>query len=239
MMDPNHVREFWELRAERIHDLPFESVGNLEQDAANLVVKRDHETQRVFDVLTRAGIGADDRVVDLGAGVGQWAFRLAPHVREVVAVERSTGFVNIFRDAMASRGTPNVRIVHDGAETWRPAPDDAPFDAVFISGLFVYLVDAQADTLMRALPTYVAPGGTVIVRDGTSILGTRHAIDRRWSAHLETEYSAIYRTRDEYVAMFTAAGFRLEEDAPMFPEGHVLNKYPETRLWLYCFRREA
>lgn len=239
MMDPTHVRDFWERRAERIRDLPFESVGNLEQDAGNLAVKIDHETQRVLDVLARAGIGAGHRVVDLGAGVGQWAFRLAPRVREVIAVERSSGFVRIFREAVASRGTTNVRIVHEGAETWRPAEGDAPFDAVFISGLFVYLVDAQADTLMHALPAYVAPGGTVIVRDGTSILGARHDIDRRWSEHLGTEYSATYRTRDEYVAMFAAAGFALEEDAPMFPEGHPLNKYPETRLWLYRFRREG
>ena len=236
MIDPTHVRTFWERRAERITDLPFESVGNLEQDAANLRLKVDHETQRVLDQLDLAGVGAHSRVLDLGAGVGQWAFRLAPRVREVVAVERSTGFADIMERERAARQVANVRVVHAAAEEYRCAAGEAPFDLVFISGLFVYLVDAQADALARNLRGLVAPGGHVLVRDGTSILGRRHEIDRRYSEHLDTLYSATYRTRDEYLALLAAAGLSPVQDGAMFPEGHPLNKYPETRLWLYLCR---
>jgi hypothetical protein len=90
---------------------------------------------------------------------------------------------------------------------------------------------------MKALPNLLAPGGTLLLRDGTSILpGRRHEIDNRFSQHLQEYYSAIYRTREEYVALFAREGLELVLDGQMFKEPSPLNKYPETRLRYYVFR---
>jgi hypothetical protein len=88
---------------------------------------------------------------------------------------------------------------------------------------------------MSRLPGFVKPGGTVFLRDGTSIRQQRHEICDRYSELLKANYSAIYRTRSEYLELFRAKGFQCIEDGQVFSEGCPLNKYPETRLRYYIF----
>jgi hypothetical protein len=76
------------------------------------------------------------------------------------------------------------------------------------------------------------------LRDGTGV-ANRHEINDRLSQHLQSNYSATYRTRQQYLDMFEAAGFRLERDENMFDDGSPLNKYPETRLRIYRFSVDA
>jgi hypothetical protein len=74
----------------------------------------------------------------------------------------------------------------------------------------------------------------VLLRDGTA-LEKRFEINNRMSEHLRTEYSASYRTKEEYIQLFKNYGFQILRDENMFNEGCPLNKYPETRLRLYLF----
>ena len=211
--------------------MAFESIANLEQDAQNLQRKIDDETRKVFSWLPAL---PGKRVLDLGAGVGQWTFRFAERgAAQVVAVEYAHGLVQIGRAEAAGRGFGHVQFVESAAETYE---GDALFDLVFVSGLFVYLNDDQADALLARLPALVRPGGTLLLRDGTGI-AQRHEINDRHSEHLGQNYSATYRTREQYVSLIEAGGFACVRDENMFPEGHPLNKYPETRLRLYEFRR--
>lgn len=231
MLDPVKVRSFWEGRAATMGRVAFESIANLEQDPDNLKLKIDDETRKVFSWLPELRRW---RVLDLGAGVGQWTFRFADRgAAGVVAVEYAHGLAEIGRAEAARRGQDHVTFVESGAEAYR---SDEPFDLVFISGLFVYLNDDQADRLLANLPSLVRPGGTLLLRDGTGV-AARHEIDDKPSAHLGEKYSATYRTREQYLALLQGAGFTCLRDENMFPEGHPLNKYPETRLRVYEFRR--
>lgn len=231
MLDPVKVHRFWEGRAAAQGKVALESIANLEQDAQNLQLKIDDETAKVYDWLQPVD---NLHVLDLGAGVGQWAFRFAERgAARVVAVEYAAGLAQIGAAEAQRRGFDAVEFVVSPAETFT-TPDT--FDLIFISGLFVYLNDDQAERLMRQLPSMLRPGGTLLLRDGTGI-AARHEIDDRHSEHLGERYSATYRTREDYVALFAAAGLRCVRDENMFPEGHPLNKYPETRLRLYQFHK--
>lgn len=60
----------------------------------------------------------------------------------------------------------------------------------------------------------------------------------KYSEALKTHYSALYRTRDEYIEMFKRIGYSLIRDEDMFEEGSPLNKWKETRLRVYLFKHE-
>ena len=147
-------------------------------------------------------------------------------------MEYSAALAAIGESEARRQGSDIVRFVVSPAEAFRAA---RTYDLVFISGLFVYLDDDQAAGLMQNLPLACGKETTILLRDGTGVAG-RHVIDDRPSDHLQTRYSAIYRTREEYVALFRASGFDLQADTNMFEDGSPLNKYPETRLRLYTFR---
>jgi 2-polyprenyl-3-methyl-5-hydroxy-6-metoxy-1,4-benzoquinol methylase len=208
-------------------------VANLEQDTDNLKLKIDDETAKVFSWLPQIdGLS----ILDLGAGVGQWSFRFAERgAQRVLAVEYAEGLAEIGRKEALQRKLTSVEFRVSPAELFQ---SDEQFDVVYISGLFVYLTEEQADRLMANVANFVRPGGTLLLRDGTGI-ERRHEINDRHSEHLGENYSATYRTRDEYLALMKGVGLELERDENMFPEGHPLNKYPETRLRLYLFRKPA
>lgn len=233
MIDASNVKRFWEARGNKLGEVPFESIANLEEDPELLELKVKLEQERVLPLLP---LGPAVSLLDLGAGVGQWTFRFAPLVRRVLAVEYSAPLAEIGSKEAARRGAHNVEFVVSPAEAFET---DERFDIVFVSGLFVYLTDTQCERLMKALPRLLAPSGTLLLRDGTSILpGRRHEIDNRFSRALSEYYSAIYRTRDEYVALFAREGIELVGDGQMFEESSPLNKYPETRLRYYVFRAQ-
>ena len=233
MLDKDKVKSFWDSRANTYQNLAFESIANLEQDPENLKLKIQLETEKVADYL---GSVAGKTILDLGAGVGQWSFRFAEAgAASVTAVEYSVPLVEIGRAEAARRGITNLFFEVSAAEQFH---DGKTYDIVFISGLYVYMNDEQAALLVSSLSEFCHPGTIVLLRDGTGIAG-RHEINNRMSEHLQSLYSAVYRTRDEYLDLFAGKGFSLLRDEDMFDEGCPLNKYPETRLRIYLFAHGA
>jgi SAM-dependent methyltransferase len=233
MIDKAKVKAFWDARAQTYGRLDFASIANLEQDPENLALKIRLESEKVFDCT---GSLAGKSVLDLGAGVGQWAFRFVERgARKVTAVEYSAPLVAIGREEARCRCLSNLDFVVCPAEDY---VGQATFDLVFISGLFVYMVDDQAEKLVSNLPGLCRDDSMVLLRDGTGI-AVRHEIDDRVSDHLQTKYSATYRTAAEYRDLFARYGFALRRHENMFDEGCPLNKYPETRLRIYDFHKET
>jgi SAM-dependent methyltransferase len=231
MIDRARVKAFWDARAEMYGKVDFNSIANLEQDPTNLALKVRLESEKVFAYL---GPLAGKSILDLGAGVGQWAFRFAERgAARVTAVEYSAALASIGRAEAVRSGLTRVEFVVSPAEEYGGGPT---FDVVFISGLFVYMADDQAERLASNLPRFCRPETVVLVRDGTGI-PFRHEIDNRHSEHLQTLYSATYRTAAEYEALFARQGFVLRRHENVFEEGCPLNKYPETRLRIYQFER--
>ncbi|MEM8773808.1 MAG: class I SAM-dependent methyltransferase [Pseudomonadota bacterium] len=230
MIDADKVKAFWESRAKKLGDVAFESIVNLEEDEDALSEKIQVETKNVFDFL---GDIQGKTIIDLGAGIGQWAFRFQEQgAAMVTAVEYASNLVRIGSEEAARRGITNVEFRTSPAETFN---SERSYDIVYISGLFVYLNDDQVTILMPRLKKMLAvDGGILLLRDGTGD-PVRHEINQEMSTHLGTEYSAIYRTRDEYLTLFSRIGLTCVRDKNMFPEGHPLNKYRETRLRLYRF----
>lgn len=230
MLDKDKVKSFWDSRADTYKSLAFESVANLEQDPTNLQLKIELETQKVSDYL---GPVTGKSILDLGAGVGQWSFRFVEAgASSVTAVEYSEPLAEIGRVEVARRGVSNLSFEVSSAEQFC---SKKTYDIVFISGLFVYMTDEQAGLLMENLRGFCHDGSIILLRDGTGV-AQRHEINNRMSSHLQALYSAIYRTREEYVKLFDNKGFKLLRDEDMFDEGCPLNKYPETRLRIYYFR---
>jgi CTP:molybdopterin cytidylyltransferase MocA/SAM-dependent methyltransferase len=64
-----------------------------------------------------------DTWLDIGAGAGRFALPLALRVREVVAVDPSTGMLDALREAMVVHGIANIEVIHG---RWPLAPAELP-----------------------------------------------------------------------------------------------------------------
>lgn len=228
MIDSSQVKKFWDAQAGKIKDLPPESIANLEENPGLLKEKVRLETEKVMGIV---GIQADHRVLDLGSGVGQWAFRFAPLAGFVVAVEYAEGMQAIAERHAEKHGIRNIRFVTMPAQDYVAAET---YDLIWISGLLIYLSDDEVRLLVSHCEKMLAKGGIIVVRDATGILGP-YEINDRYSEALRSTYSALYRTREQYFALFEEFGLSCTHDEDMFPEGSGLNKWKETRLRVYRF----
>ena len=131
MLDKNKVKAFWDDRARTYQNIAFESIANLEQDPENLKIKIKLETEKVGLYL---GSVKDKKILDLGAGVGQWSFRfIEGGAKSVTAVEYSEPLANIGNAEATRRGVSNLKFVVSEAEKFS---SEEAYDIIFISGLF-------------------------------------------------------------------------------------------------------
>jgi ubiquinone/menaquinone biosynthesis C-methylase UbiE len=99
----------------------------------------------------------DERVLDVGAGTGAFAFALAPRVREVLAVEQQEELVErARRDA-----PPNVELVVGDGE--HLALDSFSFDVA--ASVRTLHHTPRPELLVAELVRVTRPGGTILVAD--------------------------------------------------------------------------
>ena len=76
----------------------------------------------IADLIQRAGVSGDGRLLDLACGTGQLAFPLRPWFSEVWAVDREPDMVHMVRAKAEALGAGNIRPVVADAETLEAQP---------------------------------------------------------------------------------------------------------------------
>jgi protein-L-isoaspartate(D-aspartate) O-methyltransferase len=110
----------------------------------------------VAAMAAAAGIGPDDRVLEIGAGSGYAAAVLSRLARQVFGIERHAALTDAAAERLRGLGYRNVRLMTgDGTKGW---PQEAPFDAIIVS--------AGGPKVPRALKEQLKIGGTLVAPVG-------------------------------------------------------------------------
>jgi SAM-dependent methyltransferase len=131
--------------------------------------------------------------LDVGCGAGAWTSVFANRYARVIGIEGSTAMVEAARQC--TQNAPNVSIVHGDVRVDLP---DGEFQLVFLGGLCMYLNDDDVVALLTDLKGRTGSIGSIILRESTVPHSRRTATG---------DYQAVYRTPDEYRALFARAGF--------------------------------
>jgi len=105
---------------------------------------------RMIDV---AGVGENDKVLEVGTGFGFQTALLARLAREVVSIDRFKSLTDAARANLERAGIDNVTLVT--GDGWQGAPGQAPFDAIIVS--------AAASEVPEALAGQLVDGGRLVI----------------------------------------------------------------------------
>jgi SAM-dependent methyltransferase len=110
----------------------------------------------IGDLVRRARLSGQGRLLDLACGTGQLTFPLRGHFAEAWAVDREPGMVEAVRAKARAAGAGNVRAVAADAEALDAPPGH--FELAVIGNAFHRL---RRDTVARRLLGWLRPGGCV------------------------------------------------------------------------------
>ncbi len=116
------------------------------------------------DILRRYGaLQTTSTVVDLGAGTGRFALAVAPHCREVVAVDMSAAMLTHTERAARAAGLTNVECVRAGFLSYEHL--GAPVAAVFTRNALHQLPDFWKGLALARIQAILRPGGVLRLHD--------------------------------------------------------------------------
>ena len=185
----------------------FEGAGGTSPEAMSMMahghnLPSDAVVYRLGKEITNISKWLEDvhkqgRVLDVGCGAGAWVEFFAHRYGSVIGVERSALMVAAAKNRVCH--LPNAQIFQGDGRKDLPL---GPFDLIFVGGLFMYLKDSDALTLLHSLEDILSDGGAIILRESTVRTGEFVA---------KGEYQAVYRSVDLYHQLFHEAGITCVE----------------------------
>lgn len=223
----NNSNDFWKQYSQR-EDLTLNSLMNLEANAEKSKTKFIYEKKRLESIIE---YNSKWNLVDLGGGVGLWSEYFSEQINKVTLVEREEKFIELAKQKINNK---NIEIIHSDVVDFNA--NENSFDVVFISGLTLYIDDEYLLFLMKKIKNYLKPNGIFIHRDAYGI-NQKLLLDRKKSEDLKLDYSAVYRTRQEYDDVFiNKNNFKKVFDEDMYPEETKLNVRKETKLRIAIYK---
>jgi SAM-dependent methyltransferase len=139
-------------------------LGTHEDELERLGVQHRAWRSVVLDCWQKTGITAGSKVLDVGAGPGYATVDLAEivgHTGEVVAVERSTNFVNAIKNTAHTRALRNIE-VHE-LDLMNDDLPGGPFDFSWCRWVLCFVSDP--DLVVKKIARVIRPGGRAIFHE--------------------------------------------------------------------------
>lgn len=210
-----------------IDELAHAGRENLDQQhVARYDAKMDAAADAEVRLLLELGLASNSRVIEFGAGTGQFTTRVARECRDVTAVDVSPVMLKQLESKVGELGLPNVELVRAGFLSYEH--EGAPADFVYSRFALHHLPDFWKAVALSRLRAMLTTGGVLRLWDVVYGFDLSDATERieAWCAtadsdvDVETDWTRAEleeHVRDEHSTftwlleeMIRRAGFVLE-----------------------------
>lgn len=218
-IDKNYVKDFFDKRAEK----QVESLMTITsfQDKENLDKRQEEESKIVFENIDLTG----KKILEIGCGIGRWAEVFHDKCDTYLGLDFAENLIEIAKENYNYENCyfQVMSAVDIKIEELLVKP---PFDVIFIAGVLVFLNDDDIPQMIEEINELVSDEKTIYIRETISVMDTRLTLKDFYSESLETDYSAIYRTKDELMDFFVE--FKDINNIKTDTIYETLKKYDET-----------
>jgi SAM-dependent methyltransferase len=232
-IDSENVRNFWNNTAKKDTSLKSVLLGyDFGENSADL--HNQKEAKLVLDFIRNS----KKSILDIGCGIGRWAYNLKPIIKAYDGIDFSEEFVkaanNDFEDfeeihfyCMSAVNIDTTKLLKN-------------YDVVIVSEVSMYINDEELHKLYGYINKFTGNGSLLYIQDTTSLLETRLTLKDFDSKELKTRYNVIYRTKTEYETLFGKylPEFKLIRNGTELLLDKNSGARDETNARYWCFRKE-
>lgn len=235
-VNKKNIKKFFEDRAKKHEESnPLKSVIYQDKNPALAKTRDAFEKNKIINLIN---ISKDDVVLDIGCGIGRWAKEMSGLVKKYVGIDNVEEFINI-SDKIYKDNDNTYFVCLDGINLLsREVKSHSPFTIIIMVGFFMYISDKEAYEVLNKILKISSNKSQIIIREPIAIK-KELVLDNVWSDEMETHYSAIYRTRDQFKKIFSDVlykeGYSLIIDETLYPE--ELNNRIETKQHFFNLKK--
>lgn len=235
-MNNNDALQFWEGRANnKANSTNFvHSLGNLTKDSSLAQEKHIAEFKQLSLVLSSLDLPHSLSSLDLGAGTCQWAPLLRRFTQNVYAVDPSESMLSVGNKFVQESGLSNISFYPYSLTDIKEFPVSPALS--FVSGVFLYMDDNLMNLLLTQIYKLSASNSFLVLREPIGINGD-YSIDNKYSSELDCNYSAFYRSQQRLIDSISENGFKIHQSIQMHENGSKFNKWHETILKVFVFKK--
>ena len=230
------VKAFYEQRASSYTGENLQNITTLQDKNPSLSEERNNA--EIAKLLPKLRIAEDSCVLDLACGAGRW-LSVLPEFSKYRGIDFSSGMIDIARSVNTR---PNAEFFTGSVLDVDNilAAEKGSFNRAMIIGSLMYINDDDVISLFRVLPDMMTKEGALLCVKASIGIDDRLTLKDFFSDELQSDYNAIYRTRDEYMKLFAdaliPAGFSVTDEGFMYDDGR-LNNRKETAQYYFILER--
>ncbi len=238
-LDYSNIKSFFDSRKSKIGYLQPLNLTMYQDSNPELAIERDNfEKHKFFELVNLTH--KELKILDIGCGVGRWGFHLADFADTYLGFDYSDTFINIAKEKAENENLNhlNFQVLSAIDFSINDLVIKPPFDLILIAGVLAYLNDDDCINLLNKVEASISIDSLFYLREPIAI-ENRLTLNSFYSEEMDHEYSAIYRTIDEYDSIFEKSNFynslTLINDVDLFPDN--LNNRTETKQHIFIFKK--
>ena len=239
-IDSNAVKKLYRDRLERNGDKPIDAPTVLCSDTNidNIEHWTKEELDRWFPMFK---LSDESVVLEIGFGTGRMSKYIIPVAKEYVGIDYVENFCATVQKRADISKKENTQLLNVSLEQLTETYQDSfsmKFNRVFLSGgVFMYINDDVVQKCITQLTKMLQKSCTIYISEPVAV-EKRLTLNAFYSETMHDEYSAIYRTVEEYKNLFNPLfqeGFELKICQEFFEND--LKKMKETKQWMFLLER--
>lgn len=233
----DNIKEFYKKRATEKITVHIDSPVVLCGDTDN---KKIDEWTR-FEIENRINlleIDNDSNILELGCGTGRiskFIIDLIP--KSYTGIDYVQELVDIAKNRLDIKKSENINFLSTSFKDFFKSNRNRKFNRFFISGgVLMYINDCEAKECIKKLADIMDENSVIYISEPIST-EKRLTLNEFYSENLKSNYSALYRTENEYINLFKPLikkGFSLNINEEFFYED--IKRQKETKQWLFVLK---
>lgn len=219
-LDYKDVQRFFDTRGENKQLGSKYNYVLYQDDCPELAVKRDQqEKEKISQILS---LESGQRVLDIGCGIGRWGEYLLEKGLYYVGIDGSPKMIERAEENLKQYTGKNLIVgaFQKFPDHLRESGEKIPFDKIFVNGVFMYLNDRDYVQALKDIHGICAEHCELYIKESMGVEG-RLTLNQIYSESLTQEYSAIYRSIEEYRESLEkefAGDFRMAAEGQLFAD---------------------